>query len=72
MGEQRLQRMKKPASGGRFGEFPDLVIKAGSAWRCCQTNAKWSLFFKEYTGLDGQKLAPFEEGGVSVLFEATS
>lgn len=48
--------------------FPHADVIRG----CCQTKAKWSLFFNEYNGLDGQKLAPFEEGGVSVQLEATS
>ena len=45
---------------------------SGETWRCCQTNAKSSLFSKEQRDLGGQKLAPFEEGGVSVQLEANS
>ncbi|MCZ4296432.1 ParB/Srx family N-terminal domain-containing protein [Henriciella marina] len=51
-----------------LGALSELDLDFG----CCQTKAKWSLFFNEYNGLDGQKLAPFEEGGVSVQLEATS
>ncbi len=69
LGEQRLQPMKKPASGGRFGEIPDLAFKSESEWRCRQTNANSSLLSADEPLSGGQKLSPFLKRGVSFRFE---
>ena len=64
--------MKKPASGGRFGNLVDLGFMFAGGWRCRQTNTNSSLFSQKRAGLGGEKLAPFEERGIAVQFEAGS
>jgi hypothetical protein len=51
---------------------PPLSTRLPLEQGCCQTNAKSSLFSTKQTQLGGQKLAPFEEGGVAVQLEADS
>lgn len=49
-----------------------ISVAVSPLWRWCQSNANPSLLPDEWPLSGGQKLAPFEESGVTFLLESGS